>query len=418
MTMVANARTSGLWREDNETSTCSTLTNSPMLSPLIANPVSFDVRVVFDENEEEVWFIDESVAMPSTEPAKIVDVPSPPTVAHVPIISPDASYHASLLVSDAAPKKRKFEEVSTSTAEGSETAAHDDHHREGDGDEESEERLYDEDEADGDDEDDVAVEDEEGALLDTVLTALRPFKYTAYRRNYRRLHRTPPIPKILKNDLRREYLTMFCHVVNSQDMYLLRDFFRQYCLPTLNFHHICVGNDPRVVDHRILARRDAVHLWKRFDLPEVFALWAVKFDLTPDLWCRIFDVKLITTRASGAVRLEGTFVVRKSQLFDVSNEKLRYLWLQKVLSGYYAGESYDAYVVQLHAERAANHCLGDIGATSPVVRDDGLYPLPLSAEPRLYTIEGRVIMNIDADRRIESMLLYPTSLDISSTPAD
>lgn len=390
-----------------------------MLSPLMANTVSFDVRVVYDENKEEVWFIDETVAVPSAEPAAETTVPSPSTVAHVPIISPDASYHASMPAFNVTTKKRKFEEVSATSAEASETVADNDHQREVDG---TCEESVDEDE--NNDEDDDVIEDEEGALIDTVLTALRPFKYTAYRRNYRRMHRLPPIPKIPKNDLRREYLTMFSHVLNSQDMYLLRSFFRQYCLPTLNFHHICVGNDPRVIDHRILARRDSVDLWKRFYLPEVFALWAVKFDLTPDMWCRFFDVKLITTRASGAVRLEGSFVIRKSQLFDISNETLRYLWLQKVLSGYYAGESYDEYVVQLHAERSVNHCLGDLGgalttSSALVVQpDSGLYPLPLSAEPRLYTIEGRVVLNIDADRRIESMLMYPTSLDISSTPAD
>ena len=259
-------------------------------------------------------------------------------------------------------------------------------------------------------------------MLDSVWSVLRPYKYAAIRRDRRSQLR---ILKVPKNDLRREYLSMFCSAVNAHDPVLLRSFFRQYCDAGVSFHRVCLDGTclvrrgaSAVIKYEGISEANADCQVRRYGQPDAFALWAVKFDLTPDLWCRMFDVKLITTRASGAVRLEGTFVVRKSQLFDVSNEKLRYLWLQKVLSGYYAGESYDAYVVQLHAERAANHCLGDIGATSPVVRDDGLYPLPLSAEPRLYTIEGRVIMNIDADRRIESMLLYPTSLDISSTPAD
>eukprot|EP01033_Poteriospumella_lacustris_P004705 gene4705-3369_t len=349
---------------------CSSPRESFPPSPYLLNPKSVDVRVVLDANEEEVWFIDDSAV---TEPATVGPA------------------------SDATgPRKRKLSDISVPSA----TASPDDFLDSVD--------AFDEGAADGDDED--------ALMMQSVWSALRPYKYTAYRRQRRHMMRMAQVPK---HDLRREYLTMFCRVINSQDPMLLRRFFRQYCLPTLDFHRICVDGTcftrdgvSHALKYQGATMEKMAQLLQRFFLADAFALWAVKFDLNPDHCCDIRNVRIISQRTSGAVRLEGDFCIRKTEIYDVSSERLRYLWLQKVLSGYYAGESYDEYDVLLHSERSLNHCLGELGTASPLMRHGGLYPLSLSATPRLFTIDGRIVVSIDANRRMESILLYPTSLEV------
>lgn len=344
---------------------------SPPLSPDVSKSTTADVRMMLDANEQEVWFIE--------DPAEA-----------------DPAAAAESLSDDTEPRKRKFIDMSAPSTSMS-----------SDG-------LDSFDVFDGDADDDDVDEDDE--LMQTVWSALRPYKYTEYRRHRRHRLRMAKVPK---HDLRREYLTMFCRVVNSQDPMLLRSFFRQYCLPTLDFHRICVDGACFVrdgVSHALkyqgATKEKMAQLLQRFFLADAFALWAVKFDLNPDHCCDIRNVQVISKRLSGAVRLEGDFCISKTEIYDVSSDQLRYLWLQKVLSGYYAGESFDEYAVLLHSERSLNHCLGEFGATSRLTRNGGLYPLPLSATPRLFKIDGRIVVSIDANRRIESILLYPTALEV------
>lgn len=357
-------------------STNTSMTESPSTSPLLS------VRVVVENNEEEVWSIDsyEPSPFPQTQFQQSYDhffVPTVNSEGNTPPMD-----HR---------KKRRIDAAESTAASYPLFHALS----------ESYSSLQD---SNGETAENSLEDDEE--MMDSVWSVLRPYKYVDIRRDRRSQLR---IMKVPKNDLRREYLTMFCSAVNTHDPILLRSFFRQYCDPAVSFHRVCLDGTCVVrsgasaaIKREGISETNADCQVRRYGQPDAFALWAVKFDLNPDHCCSVRDVKVITTRKSNAVRLEADLIIRRTEIYDVSAEKLRYLWLQKVLSTYYAGESCDEYTAEL---RSADQ------PDDTILQDQGLYPLPLTSDPRLFTVTGRFVVNINAERRIESILFHPMLIE-------
>lgn len=337
-----------------------------MLSPLLS------IRVVVDQNDEEVWSISNSY------PQTLIEQ------SHYRNHGPAIGFEGYALTKDSR-NKRKIDNISAAS-----TSSNEPHPSSLDS-------------MSGSADDSLEGGDE---MLDSVWSVLRPYKYAAIRRDRRSQLR---ILKVPKNDLRREYLSMFCSAVNAHDPVLLRSFFRQYCDAAVSFHRVCLDGTclvrrgaSAVIKYEGISEANADCQVRRYGQPDAFALWAVKFDVNPDHCCAARDVKVITTRMSNAVRLEADFVIRRTEIYDVSAEKLQYLWQQKVLSSFYAGEACDENIATLRSTQPPDDLF---------IEHHGLYPLPLAAEPRLFTVTGRFVVNINADRRIESMLLHPTLIE-------
>lgn len=239
---------------------------------------------------------------------------------------------------------------------------------------------------------------------ESVWSALQPYRYTESRRLHRQRHRLPRLPK---NDLRRSYLAMFSNVINAHNEVLLKAFLKAYCNPSMDFHRICLDavSFPRHEPFPLDKYCTPDSLVNRYYMADAYAMWAIKNYINPDIVTQFSQPRVITTRASNKIRLEAEYVVRKTEIYDIDEDDLQYFLLQKVVSGYFRGAA-------ITEDSAFVNKFSDTVTKRPQRQHNGLYPLPLSKTPRHVELKGFMSFIIDENRRIESMLFFPSSVDI------
>lgn len=259
----------------------------------------------------------------------------------------------------------------------------------------------------GDDEDSSASED-----TSELLAAIHSIPYSAVRRMRRRMMRIPILPK---SDVRRSYLRMFSNTINSHDALLLKRFLMTYCQPTVELKHIGQGqsqysslvspllNTPgRSVSYYQHLSRKSEFMKNQFHLKrvqEIFAFFAVKNDLHVDNVCRFVDIRVVTSRASDRVRLEGRFIGTRTDIYEMNPAIMYNLFTNKMQE--HMGEFLDTH--DNHAAIAEQFGMQTFGKLD-------VYSLPLSSEPMLVNLEGLFAFIIGADKRIEQIELQPIGL--------
>lgn len=293
-------------------------------------------------------------------------------------------------------------------------------------------RYHDEDEEHDNDngEEDESLDEYASELL----SALQPNPYAAVRRMRRRLMRIPVLPK---SDIRRYYLSMFTNAINSHDPSFLKQFLTTYCQPTVTlqrignckFHHSSVQQPPMTPYHSMDSYRKLLttttnkseFMKKQFHLKrvqEIFAFWAVKYDLHPDHMCRFREMRVITTRASESVRLEGHFTVTKTDIYEITPPLMHSLFTSKIqehmgdgLGG--AGDAEEGprwLSCSCGRPHGSNRSAEDLDAMSEVLEAGHqckVTSLPLSREPMQCVLEGDFVLIIGPDKRIEQIQLLP-----------
>lgn len=288
-----------------------------------------------------------------------------------------------------------------------------------------------------DDHDDDRDEDNLDEYASELLSALQPNPYAAVRRMRRRMMRIPVLPK---SDIRRYYLNMFSNAINSHDVSLLKQFLTTYCQPTVTlqrigdckFHHGSVQQPPITPCHNFESYRKLLtttlnkseFMKKQFHLKrvqEIFAFWAVKYDLHPDHMCRFNEMRVITTRASDYVRLEGNFTVTKTDIYEITPPIMHSLFTSKIQEhmsdgpggvgemhdpNHWPGCSCGRSHGMNHSQRSAE----DLEAMNQLLASGHkceVTSLPLSREPMQCVLEGNFVLIIGPDKRIEQIQLLP-----------
>eukprot|EP01033_Poteriospumella_lacustris_P004701 gene4701-3367_t len=299
--------------------------------------------------------------------------------------------------------------------------------------------------------DGLVEEDHLDEYASELLSALQPNPYAAVRRMRRRMLRIPVLPK---SDIRRYYLNMFTNAINSHDASFLKQFLTTYCQPTVTlqrigdckFHHGGVPQQPPPLTtpcHSFESYRKLLtttankseFMKRQFHLKrvqEIFAFWAVKYDLHPDHMCRFQEMRVITTRASDYVRLEGHFTVTKTDIYEITPPIMHSLFTSKIQEHMSDGPGGGAGEVQWPANHWPGCSCGRAHGTNPAHRTaeereamDQLLSaghkcevtsLPLSREPMQCVLEGNFVLIIGPDKRIEQIQLLPHQVQFKPVP--
>lgn len=289
----------------------------------------------------------------------------------------------------------------------------------------------------------VDNDDDDAEFTESILSALCPSRYAAIRRERRRQMRIPILPKF---DLRRSYLQMFANVINSHDSDLLKSFLGTYCSSNVVLQRTCRENLKPIAPSSSSSSSSSCfvsdnmkHRWKfmkkpfdLLDLKEIFAFWAIKFDLFADHTCTFSAPKVITSRASEAVRIEGAFVVHNTDIYDLTPMTMHALFLKKVFE--HAGKLSDPSYVspyermapedfstardrpkQIEEELALcanlpSHRHSTDAEIERFLRQVHVAPLVLAKHPREMRLEGRIVLSIAPNRRIEHIQLIPDNI--------
>lgn len=309
-------------------------------------------------------------------------------------------------------------------------------------------RPQDADDGHDDNDDGFAEDDHLDEYASELLSALQPNPYAAVRRMRRRMLRIPVLPK---SDIRRYYLNMFANAINSHDASFLKQFLTTYCQPTVTlqrigdckFHHGSVQQPvPSTPCHSFESYRKLLtttmnkseFMKKQFHLKrvqEIFAFWAVKYDLHPDHMCRFNEMRVITTRASDYVRLEGHFTVTKTDIYEITPPIMHSLFTSKIQEHMSDGPG-GVGEVQWPANHWPGCSCGRTHGTNPAHRTaeeleamDQLLSaehkcevtsLPLSREPMQCVLEGDFVLIIGPDKRIEQIQLRPHQVQFKPVP--
>lgn len=130
--------------------------------------------------------------------------------------------------------------------------------------------------------------------------------------------RSLSIPKIVKRDIRRRYLAMFCNVMNSYDFELIDSFFRRFCLP-----------DVKLVSEQRLGPLTPYLELRGVDV--IVDYHSAMLQTSPDKVTRAFEIKLRQNSDSpGKVEIFGHFSVSHTSFYATNPffiaEKLQELY--------------------------------------------------------------------------------------------
>lgn len=246
-----------------------------------------------------------------------------------------------------------------------------------------------------------------------LIAAIQSIPYSAVRRMRRRMMRIPVLPK---SDVRRSYLRMFSNTINSHDTQLLKRFLTTYCQPTVELKHVGQGqsqysslvspllNTPgrSVCYYQHLSRKSEFmkHQFHLKRVQEIFAFFAVKNDLHADNVCRFEDIRVVTSRASDRVRLEGRFIGARTDIYEMSPAIMFNLFTNKM-------QEHMSEYLDTHDNKAI--IVAEEGGI-PIFDKLDVHSLPISSEPMLVNLEGIFVFIIGADKRIEQIELQPIGL--------
>lgn len=376
--------------------------------------VGFVPKCFVTDNAEEVWYLTESEQQPAANLLQSFTL-APLHTGNTP--SALALNHTVPSTNDTAGKRSAFKRKlsPTSVSDRSVTSSDDQY---------------------------LFTADDDAEFTESVLSALDPSPYAAIRRERRRRMR---IPVLLKRDIRRYYLHMLTNVINSHDSELLKSFLNTYCDANVILHRSSPAgfNSPTssaVSTALTNGNKCMKHSFDLLHLKEIFAFWATKFDLFADHTCKFTEMKVITSRANESVRVEGSFVVHHTDIYEMTPMMMHALFLQKVYehSGHVADPSY-----LFPYERMAQEDVSTIREEPSPLEDDhvdmcsGLNlkypshrdsseeqiknflarakatPYVLAKAPQEMYLEGRIVLLIAPNRRIEHIQLIPDNIKFS-----
>ncbi len=129
----------------------------------------------------------------------------------------------------------------------------------------------------------------------------------------KRDNRKVAIPKVFRNDIRRQYSNMLTNVINSADFNLWSSFFTIFCTPNLHYVHMATTGVPISTEH-----------WpNRFEMNNSFHCAQHMYNSTcnlPDLVMSIKDTKVFVGKEESYITIDFEF--RGTHMYAVSNTYL------------------------------------------------------------------------------------------------
>lgn len=118
------------------------------------------------------------------------------------------------------------------------------------------------------------------------------------------------LPRVLKNDIRRNYANIFSNVMNSADEDLTRAFFKKFTLPNFSFYFIVKDGTRNISGQKVFHGRG-----------NAFRHFMVKYAALPDLYTRVAEAKLRTSTAwNGKSELIAAMTATGTQIYSIPEE--------------------------------------------------------------------------------------------------
>lgn len=242
--------------------------------------------------------------------------------------------------------------------------------------------------------------EENQAVSNFLLSVLRPTRYAEIRRERRRLLKIPSVPK---HDSRRLYLTMFANAVNSQSIDLLFGFVSTFCAQDLHFQKMCgkipsptcvASSDESSDEENNKASKAIKQLINRdMQIADLFAFFAMKYDLHVDHCFAFHSMRVITKQASEEVRLEADVHVQHTDIYDTPPELIQELFATK-------RQLFDKLQKKHDHHRTGSY-------RDQNVNDGKVNAFQLSRNPQQFALDGKIVFTIAPNRMINHIQMFP-----------
>ncbi len=209
------------------------------------------------------------------------------------------------------------------------------------------------------------------------------------------------VPRILKNDIRRQYALMFANVMNSYDANMMKAFLRQYGQKDVRMDKLFspsivfaspIGSNTIFPAYGSCASRRAVDVSVK-GADNISQYWQMMNVMTPDRVFSIEDTKIHTKPDSMACTLTSRFRVQGTFLLDITKDDVM-SHMMGVVAGMFSSDP-----------TSSSRSMLDLLAYASLRYGRDVF----HKRPDLH-VNGEFSVYIDEHRRIERLQLRPVPL--------
>lgn len=241
------------------------------------------------------------------------------------------------------------------------------------------------------------------------------------------------VPRIMRNDIRNHYSTMFANVCNHMDSDLMSSFFGTFCHKDLNFTMSMAGDMEELSKYEVIKGNE----WREMILTS--SSIASQFMnnnamLYPDMTMQLRDTKLHRCADSSESRIESRIFFEATKIYDSSSwsDALHYsddtlrnsidnliVPQKRVCSKTYEDDQNESSEGSLQPNNSNQETIVVEGESlegkrgfqlllTPKQQQELISRSPLMAKPVNYSMEGKITMHLDANKRIVKLSFVTT----------